>query len=135
MLVDASAAKRMAGGTYLPIDLVNQWNEECKLRGYLAVTGVATAAGEDAHAAHVPGAVTSVVLGRDYAAHVWVLLANAPGGSGCRPLTAKGLRVTLPNAAGRAWIPYPFTACAGASQALLSVRPVLQGLASPTSFP
>jgi Protein of unknown function (DUF4232) len=134
-VVDASAARRTPDGTYLPIDLVNKWRAECKLRGYAAVTGVATTAGHDAHAVHMRGDVTSVVLGQDYAAHIWVLIAKAPGDAGCRQLTAKGLRVTLPDSTGDDWIPYPFTACAGSSQALLSIRPVLEGLANPTSFP
>jgi hypothetical protein len=137
VLVDPSAALRTADGTYLPIDFVNKWLETCELRGYTAVTGVATTAGHDARAAHAPGTVTSMVLGQNYAAHTWVLIANAPGGqtAGCRQLTAKGLRVSLPRTTSHLWIPYPFTACAGASQALLSIRPVLQGLANPTSFP
>jgi len=136
-LVDQSAARRTADGTYVPIDLINQWHEECELRGYISVTGVATTAGHDAHAVHLAGTVTSVVLGQDYAAHVWVLLANAPGGtaSGCRQLTATGLRISMPLYTGHDWIAYPFTACAGSGQALLSIRPTLQGLANPTSFP
>jgi len=136
-LVDQSAARRTAEGTYVPIDLINQWREECELRGYVSVTGVAMTAGHDAHAVHIPGAVTSVVLGQDYAAHIWVLIANAPGGtaSGCRQLTATGLRIMLPLYTGHDWIRYPFTACAGSGQAVLSIRPVLQGLANPTSFP
>jgi len=137
VLVDQSAARRTADGTYVPVDLINQWREECELRGYVSVTGVATTAGHDAHAVHIPGTVTSVVLGQDYAAHVWVLIAKAPGGaaSGCRPLTATGLRISLPANTGYDWVPYPFTACAGSGQAILSIRPALQGLANPTSFP
>jgi hypothetical protein len=136
-LVDPSAARRTADGTYLPIDLINTWRGECKLSGYISVTGVATTAGHDTHAVNIAGTVTSVVLGRNYAAHVWVLIANAPGGtaSGCRQLTATGLRIMLPLYTGHDWIAYPFTACAGSGQALLSIRPVLQGLANSTSFP
>jgi hypothetical protein len=137
VLVDPSVARRTADGTYLPIDFLNKWLETCEFRGYTAVTGVATVTGHDARAVHVPGAVTSVVLGQNYAAHTWVLIANAPGGrsAGCRQLTAKGLRVDLPRTTTHLWIAYPFTACAGGSQALLSIRPVVQGLANPTSFP
>jgi Domain of unknown function (DUF4232) len=137
VLVDQSAARRTADGTYVPVDLINQWHEECELRGYVSVTGVAATAGHDAHAVHIPGVVTSVVLGQDYAAHIWVLIANAPGGaaSGCRQLTATGLRINLPLYTGHDWVPYPFTACAGSGQAILSIRPVLQGLANPATFP
>jgi hypothetical protein len=134
-IVDSSAARRTADAVYLPIDFVNEWHEECVLRGYAPVTGVATTAGRNASAVHIPGAINWVVLGQDYTAHIWVLIAKAPGGAaaGCRQLTATGLRVSLP--AGRVWIPYSFTACAGTGQALLSVRPVVRGLANTTSFP
>ena len=137
VVVDSSAARRTADGTEVPVNLVNQWREECVLRGYLPVTGVATTAGHDAQAVHMAGNVTSVVLGQFYAAHTWVLIANAPGGpaAGCRQLSAKGLRVFLPRTTGHVWVPYPFTACAGTGQALLSVRPVLQGFANPAFYP
>jgi hypothetical protein len=136
-VVDSSAARHTANGTYLPIDFINKWREECMLRGYTPVTGVATTAGHDAHATHMTGTTESVVLAEDYAAHTWVLIANAPGGqaAGCRRLIAKGLRVDMPRTTGHVWIAYPFTACAGSGQALLSIRPVLAGLANPTTFP
>jgi hypothetical protein len=142
VLIDSSAARHTADGTYLPIDFINNWRAECLLRGYTPVTGVSTTAGHDAHAVHIPGAATSVLLPQDYAAHTWVLIANAAGGSnpasgasGCRRLTASGLRVALPQTTGHLWIAHPFTACAGTGQALLSIRPVLQGLANPATFP
>lgn len=136
--VDTSAARHTADGTYLPVDFIDEWKMECVLRGYTQVTGVSTTGpSDDADAAHISGAVTSVVLGQDYAAHTWVLIANAPGGqaAGCRQLTASGLRVFLPNTGTHTWIPYPFTACAKTGQALLSIRPVLQGFANPDLFP
>jgi hypothetical protein len=138
VIVDSSAARHTKDGTYLPIDFIDNWKAECLLRGYTPVTGVSTtAAADDAHAVHIPGPATSVVLAEYYAAHTWVLIANAAGGqaAGCRQLTANGLRVTLPGVPGHIWISHPFTACAGTGQALLSIRPVLQGLANPTSFP
>ena len=137
VIVDSSAARHTKDGTYLPIDFIDNWKEECVLRGYTPVTGVSTTGGDDAHAVHIPGSATSVVLAEYYAAHTWVLIANAAGGqaAGCRQLTASGLRVALPGTTGHIWISHPFTACAGTGQALLSIRPVLQGLANPTSFP
>jgi hypothetical protein len=134
-IVDTSAARRTADGTEVPIDFMNQWHEECELRGYTPVTGVAAPGGHDATAVHLPGAITRVVFGMNYTAHIWVLIADAPGGAaaGCRQLTATGLRVSLPS--GRIWIPYPFTACARTGQALLSIRPLVRGLANTTSFP
>jgi hypothetical protein len=141
-VVDRSAVRQTTDGTYVPIDLINLSRGECVLRGYTPVTGVSTTAGHDAHAAHIAGADTPVFLGSNYAAHVWVLIAKARGGpnpgsgaAGCRQLTASGLRVGLPQTNGHVWIPYPFTACAGTNQSLLSIRPVLRGLANPTIFP
>lgn len=138
VLVDSSAARRTAAGTYLPIDFVNKWQQECVLRGYTEVIGVSVTSGQDARAVHTSGATPSVVLGQNYAAHTWVLIAKSSGGAnpaGCRQFDATGLRVNFPHTTSHATVEYPFTACAGASQALLSVRPVLQGLANPTIFP
>jgi len=132
--VDKSAARRTTDGTWLPIDVVNMWKEECVLRGYVPVTGVATAGGQDARAAHASGSAATVILGQFYTAHIWVLIANAHA-AGCRQLTASGLRVGMPATTGHIWISYPFTACAGTGQAMLSIRPVMQGLANPAVFP
>jgi len=137
VLADTSAARPAKDGTYVPVDLINQWHEECALRGYLPVTGVAATAGDDVQAVRMPGAIAPVILGQYYAAHVWVLIAHATGrqAAGCQELKATGLRVSLPHIADQLGITYPFTACAGPGQALLSVMPVLPGLANPAFFP
>jgi hypothetical protein len=131
-IVDVSAARHTADGTEVPIDFYNKSPEECVLRGYTPVTGVAAAGGHNARAVYLAGYKTQVFLPENYTAHTWVLIAKAAG-AGCRRLTATGLRVGL--TAGHLTISYPFTACAGPRQALLSIRPVVGGLASRTSFP
>ncbi len=140
ILVDPSAVRPgVPGGSYLPINFVNQSRTACEIKGYphvVAMTGTGLHNAVASHL-HVRGLGRPLLLPPDYTAHTWLLIANAPSGkrAGCRAFSATGLRVSPPGTGGFAWVNWPLRICVPPNTAALSVQAVQQGLANATTFP
>jgi hypothetical protein len=141
ILVDPSASRpAVQGGSYLPIDFVNTSGTSCAISGFPRVVALTPTGRHNATASrvHVRGvAQSALLLAPNYTAHTWLLIADQPGGkgSGCRPFSATGLRISPPRNAGFVWVDWPLQLCVPAGDAVLSVQAVQAGLANATTFP
>ena len=117
-----------AGSVYYTLGLTNLSGRRCSLRGYPGVSAL------DLHrrqlgsaAGRTPGAsVRTVLIAPGRSAQVRLQL-NDPGvfpSAACRPVTAAGLRVYLPDATAASVVPVPFGACSRKGPPYLHVSAV-----------
>ena len=136
--LDTAAAGVAAGTSYLPVDFTNAGPARCALDGFPQVT---IAAGRGGARIGAPASVdrslaaTAVVLGARGTAHIWIHLAdvaNLPTAA-CRPVTAAGLRVSLPGQRRAAFVSHRLTSCAKpvSGTDLMIVGPFQPGSARP----
>jgi len=136
--LNTEAAGVAAGTSYLPVDFTNVGPGRCALHGFPQVTIAAGRAGARIGAAASVDrslAATAVVLGARQTAHIWVHLAdvaNLPTAA-CRPVTAAGLRVSLPGQRRAAFVSHRLTGCAKpvSGTDLMIVGPFQPGSARP----
>jgi hypothetical protein len=136
--LDAAAAGVAAGTSYLPVDFTNVSSSRCALDGFPQVTIAAGGKGRQIGAAATTDrslATTAVVLAARQTAHIWIHLAdvaNIPAAA-CKPVTAAGLRVSLPGQPQATFIGHRLTSCAkpvGGTDVLI-VEPFEPGTARP----
>jgi hypothetical protein len=140
--LDVKSAGVAAGTLVIPLDFTNISAATCQLSGIPAVTlsagrhgrplGTAAIADPSARASSTAGVL---LLQAGQTAHAWIHLAdvaNLPAAR-CRPVTAAGLRVTLPGAARATFIGHRMATCAkpvhGAD--ILTIEPFQPGRAKP----
>ncbi|MGH3398214.1 MAG: DUF4232 domain-containing protein [Streptosporangiaceae bacterium] len=125
-----------AGSSFVPLEFTNISGQACELAGYPAVAltmGLSGArVGARAATDHaVPAA--PVVLAPGGIAHAWLQVlstANYPA-SKCHPVTAAGLRITVPGTASASYVAHPVPACQAVLRGsqMLTVHPVQRGRA------
>jgi len=136
--LDVAAAGVAAGTSYLPVDFTNVSSSRCALDGFPQVTIAAGSKGRQIGAAATMDrslATTAIVLAGRRTAHIWIHLAdvaNLPAAS-CKPVTAAGLRVSLPGQPQATFIGHRLTSCAKPvdSTDVLIVGPFEPGPARP----
>lgn len=129
-----TAAGVAAGSSLVPLQFANTSGHLCKLAGYPEVSFQAGSAGQTIGRAAAPDRsvlADSVLLAPGGIAHAWLQVldtANIPA-SQCHPVTADGLRVGLPGAAGAAYVAHTFAACAASvsGMQILTIQPVRVG--------
>jgi hypothetical protein len=134
--LDTAAAGVAAGSYFVPLEFTNISGQACELAGYPAVAlamGLSGAqVGARAATDHaIPAA--PVVLAPGGIAHAWLQVlstANYPA-SKCHPVTAAGLRITVPGTASASYVAHPVPACTAVLRGseMLTVRPVQRGRA------
>jgi Protein of unknown function (DUF4232) len=134
--LDTAAAGVAAGSYFVPLEFTNISGQACELAGYPAVAltmGLSGAqVGARAATDHaVPAA--PVVLAPGGIAHAWLQVlstANYPA-SKCHPVTAAGLRITVPGTASASYVAHPVPTCTAVLRGseMLTVRPVQRGRA------
>jgi hypothetical protein len=124
-----------AGTIFYTLNFTNV-GAKCTLRGYPGVSAVAQNGHRLGKAAtrNNGTAVKTVTLAsanggsaaKANTAHttLGIVDTGALSPAACHPTTASGLRVYPPNQSRAAFVPYPFPACAVASQSILRVRAV-----------
>lgn len=108
------------GGTYVPIDFVNDFSRaSCTLYGYPGVSFVADPVGSQigsqigpAAGRYSPPASAVVTLAPGGAAHAFLLISNATP-AGCQIVTAHWLRVYPPGRYSPAYIKFSAHVCSG----------------------
>lgn len=117
-----------AGSIFHQLGFTNLSKRTCTLRGYPRVTAA------NLHTGRVGGLATRETTGRPHTVRLHpgdtafatlriVEAQNFPH-SACRPVSAAGLRVSPPGRRSQKVVPFPFEACARASNPNLSVRAV-----------
>ncbi len=136
--LDAGSAGVAAGTSYLPIDFTNAGSARCVLAGFPQVTIAAGSTGKQVGAAATVDrrlAPTAIVLAAGQAAHIWLRLADVADlpAAKCRPVTAAGLRVSLPGQQQATFIGHRLTICASQDNGtdVLTVEPFRPGTAQP----
>jgi hypothetical protein len=132
--LDTAAAGVAAGSSFVPLEFTNISGQACELAGYptVALTMGLSGAQVGARAATdhaVPAG--PVVLAPGGIAHAWLQVlstANYPA-SKCHPVTAAGLRITVPGTASASYVAHPVPACTAVPRGseMLTVRPVQRG--------
>jgi hypothetical protein len=132
--LDTAAAGVAAGSSFVPLEFTNISGQACELAGYptVALTMGLSGAQVGARAATdhaVPAG--PVVLAPGGIAHAWLRVlstANYPA-SKCHPVTAAGLRITVPGTASASYVAHPVPACTAVLRGseMLTVRPVQRG--------
>ena len=117
-----------AGSAYYVLGLTNLSRRRCALRGYPGVSGVDVASRQLGTAAgrNRQTPVRLVILAPGSSPRV-VLQVNDPDvfpPSACKPVTAAGLRVYLPQSTHASIVPVPFEACSRTGPAYLHVAAV-----------
>ena len=131
-----SAAGAAAGSSFVPLDFTNISRGTCRLAGYPAVS---LASGQEGRQVGTAAAVDRAVRARPVllepgaTAHAWLQVTDAldfPAGK-CHPVTAAGLRVTLPGQRGASYLRHSFPACAAAphGSGILMIQPIQPGAA------
>ena len=132
--LDTAAAGVAAGSYLVPLEFTNISGQACELAGYPAVAltmGLSGAqVGARAATDHAVAA-SPVVLAPGGIAHAWLQVlsaANYPA-SKCHPVTAAGLRITVPGTASASYVAHPVPACTAVLRGseMLTVRPVQRG--------
>jgi hypothetical protein len=140
--IDSGAAGAAAGTSYLPIEFVNASSRSCRLTRYPAVAFATGAVGRQIGAV---GAVErrtrarALVLAPGKVAHAWIQVldvGNYPAGR-CKPVQARGLRISFAGTDSAAFLAHPFLACASAmhGSVVLAVFPVQAGRAKRGTVP
>lgn len=106
-----------AGTSYLPVDFTNVSTVPCRLNGFPVVTLTSGKGGHQIGTAAIANHSTtsaSLLLRARQTAHIWLRVTNVANlpASSCNPVTAAGLRITLPGTASPIFLGYPITACA-----------------------
>jgi hypothetical protein len=140
--LDGDAAGAAAGSSYVPLDFANTSSTSCKLPSYPAVAFASGAAGPQIgtpatleNGTHA----STIVLAPHGVAHAWLQIvdvANYPAGQ-CKPVQARGLRVSFTGTDATAFLAHPFQACAKAVHGsdVLAVFPVQAGQAKRGTAP
>jgi Protein of unknown function (DUF4232) len=132
--LDTAAAGVAAGSSFVPLEFTNISGQACELAGYptVALTMGLSGAQVGARAATdraVPAG--PVVLAPGGIAHAWlqVLSTASYPASKCHPVTAAGLRITVPGTASASYVAHPVPACTAVLRGseMLTVRPVQRG--------
>lgn len=138
----AGSAGVAAGSLVIPLDFTNKSSASCELSGLPAVVLAATRSGRQLGAAAISGAGTAgsntaeaMLLPAGRVAHVWLHVAdvaNVPA-SQCHPVTAGGLRVTLPGQRRSVFLRHSLTTCGKRVHGLdiLTIEPYQPGRAKP----
>ena len=140
--LNTAAAGVAAGTSLIPLQFTNVSATACTLPEYPGVVLASGSAGPDIGAPAIrqqSGQAAVLVLAPSGVAHAWLQVqsvANYPASS-CKPVTARGIRVTLPPAAGAAFLTEAVQACARkpAGTSTLAVFPVQAGPARRGSAP
>ncbi|MGO9079265.1 MAG: DUF4232 domain-containing protein [Streptosporangiaceae bacterium] len=136
VVLDDAAAGAAAGSSFVPIDFTNTTRSRCHLSGYPAVALAASAAGSQIGVAAAPDRsrpARTVLLAPGGSAHAWLQVGDAMNypAAQCRPVTARGLRVSLPGESGEHFLAHVFVACTKtpAHGRLLIIEPIERGTA------
>lgn len=136
--LDLHSAGVAAGTSYIPLDFTNLSAGSCRLSGFPAVTLATSGTGKQVGTAAVDArneTVQAMELRSGQTAHIWLRLAsvaNLPAAT-CRPVTAAGLRVTLPGQRRSVYLSHRLTVCAGRVPGtdILTIEPFHPGRAKP----
>ena len=136
--LDTHSAGVAAGTSYIPLDFTNVSAAGCRLSGFPVVTLAASSAGKQIGSAGTADrslAAENLELRAGQTAHIWLRLvdvANLPRAQ-CRPVTAAGLRISLPADDATIFIKHSVTTCAKRVNGtdLLTVEPFQAGRALP----
>jgi hypothetical protein len=136
--LDLHAAGVAAGTSYIPLDFTNLSSGTCRLSGFPVVTLATGGTGKQVGTAAVDARdetarITELRAGQ--AAHIWLRVASVASlpATTCRPVTAAGLRVTLPGQRQSVYLSHRLTVCAHRvpGTAVLTVEPFHPGRARP----
>lgn len=131
-----------AGSVVIPLDFTNKSSASCELSGLPTVVLAAGRSGRQLGAAAISGAGTggsntaeAMLLPAGRVAHVWLHVANVANvpAAQCDPVTAAGLRVTLPGQRQSVFLRHDLTTCGRHVHGLdiLTIEPYQAGRAKP----
>lgn len=130
--LDDTAGGGTAGSFYYSLQFTNLSGHACNLQGYPGVSAIDLSGHQigSAAAREASPRQRSVTLGAGATASAQLRIVDAGNfpPSACHQVTAAGLRVYAPGQSTAKLVPFPFAACLGARDDVLSVRAVGMGV-------
>jgi hypothetical protein len=125
--VSLGPANATAGTTFYPLKFVNTSKTSCTLTGYPGVSAVTSSGKQIGNSASRSGGkfrTVTVAPGKQQSASVGIVDTGNFSASGCKPVTAAGLRIIPPNQSQSVTIKKKFSTCSSTASTSLQVRPI-----------